>query len=353
MQFDAAHYLQICTQGYSYLSFDRSNIAFFPAFPVASRMLWYVTGSTPEFALLATVNIFTLLTFVTFAAYSRVRNRPCDGEAKLDCDATSATAYAMCYLAFMPLSVFLRLPYSESCFLFFALFAFYAMACDWHWGIVAMIASFCVASRPVGIAILLPLVMYSWRKSDGPFRILEVTGSVAVSLLGLGGFMLFQFYEFGSPFCFIQTQEHWRIRELSPMGKAYSLLTFEPIWATYVPGTSYYWGGEDIFVSLSFWNPIVFVGTFLLLVFGKKRRLLNHREVAFGIGVLAIPYLTKSYEWGMLSHARFSLVAFPAWTIAGQLLSRVSTESSVATIGLMTALLIAFAALFVNGLGIF
>ena len=95
-------------------------------------------------------------------------------------------------------------------------------------------------------------------------------------------------------------------------------------------------------LSLQFMNPIFFVGTGVLLAFGTWKRWLTSYEILVSIPLLAIPYFTKGYDNAMLSHGRFAAVVFPAYIVAGQLLSRLPRRAAWSIIAASAALFAAY-----------
>ena len=69
-------------------------------------------------------------------------------------------------------------------------------------------------------------------------------------------------------------------------------------------------------------NPIVFVATVLLIELGRRMRILTQTELAISGGLLVIPYVARAYEMAFNSQARFCLVVFPAYIVAGSYLAR-------------------------------
>ena len=148
-----------------------------------------------------------------------------------------------------------------------------------------------------------------------------------VGAWGLLAYMGYQYVEFGNPLAFAQTQEHWTFGipyHPEPGEKLESLLALEPIWGCYDPDSLRYWKrhGEspNIFFNLLFWNPILFVWALFLVLLGAFKSWLSGTEVVLGLGLLAIPYITRAYEMSMASHARFAAVVIPAYIVMGRLL---------------------------------
>jgi hypothetical protein len=155
--------------------------------------------------------------------------------------------------------------------------------------------------------------------------------------------MAFQQIEFGDALAFAKTQTYWRLRPDGGIAdKALSLASWEPIWAVYVPGSIGYFGGfagGHWHQRMGFFNPIFFCGTGVLIAVGAWKRWLTAYEALLSIPLLAIPYVTRSYEMCMESHGRFAAVVIPAYIVMGQLLARLpwwlaSSLLAVSAVGL-------------------
>ena len=70
---DGQWYKAIVQDGYSYSPSRRSNVAFFPAYPLLARVCARLTGLGAEQALLVVSNVFLVLTFVWLYRYSTER----------------------------------------------------------------------------------------------------------------------------------------------------------------------------------------------------------------------------------------------------------------------------------------
>jgi hypothetical protein len=174
---------------------------------------------------------------------------------------------------------------------------------------------------------------------------------VPLACWGILGYMLFQWLAFGAPLAFAKTQAHWRIRPGVSLGEqAISLMTLEPIWSVYDPSSPCYWrlhesDGNAVF-SMQFANPIYFVATAALIVFGGIRGWLNRNELALAAGLLLIPYVTRSHEMCMGSMGRFAAVAFPAYLVLGHILARMPGPAAALVLAISGFWMGIYAALF-------
>lgn len=329
---DGKWYKQIATDGYRYNPKARSNIAFFPVYPVLARGLIALTGMRAEVALLIVSNASLLAALAMLAFY--VRARYPDAPAEL-ADFTVLAA------ALFPTSCFFRLAYSESTFLLLAVLAMFAMLRRWPLWAIALVVGLATAARPVGIALLAPFTIQVWRRvgtahhsSSRPHRIARVARTaifltiyLPLACWGLAAFTAFQWRAFDDPFAVFKAHEQWRVRPLLAWpGKLAPLVTLEPLRAVYDRASPGFWASQDLhgipWFSLQFANPILFAAAALLIAFGGWRRWLSPEEWSLAALMLAIPYATRAYEMGMGSTGRFAAVVFPVYLVLGRLLLR-------------------------------
>jgi hypothetical protein len=328
---DGGWYKTIATKGYSYDPGRRSAVAFFPLFPLLGAGVVRLTGLEPTWALLVVAHASLAAAFVVAAAY--LRHRPCSDRATI--------SLALLALGLMPATFFFRMTYSESTFLLLSVLFLFGIQKAWPSLIVAVIAGFASASRPVGVGLLLPLLIYTWRGSPNPSAFLKRAAlAVPVGCWGLLAYAAFLYAEFGDPLAFAKTQKHWGSSTTS-LDKMLALSSYQPIWEPFLREPVTQW-------SVFTWeqlNPVYFVATIALIVFGAWRRWLNAYETTAAGMLLLIPYVTRAYEMDMASSARFAAVVFPVYLVLGEILSRLSLIVAVALLGISSFFLGAFSAL--------
>jgi hypothetical protein len=242
--------------------------------------------------------------------------------------------------------------YSDSLFLLLAILTLYGLARQWPILLVAVFVGLATATRAVGVALIPPLLLVGWRRYCCLGRRFAVlTLAALVCLWGLAGYMIFQYTRFGEPLAFAKTQVHWRFREKSSLQEQLlAVETLEPFWSVYDESSPAYWRRHDYELgpafSLQFANPIYFAGIAVLVSYGAWRRWLSVEEVLFAAGVLLIPYLSRSHEGCMNSHARYAMVAFPAYLVLGRLLGALPPLYTAAFLALSGFMLGTYAALF-------
>ena len=219
---DGRHYLEIVREGYSYDLQRRSNVAFFPLYPVLVAGVHRAAGLGVEWAGLLVAHVLLLAAFVLLAAYVQRRYFR---------DSPQSAAWAVLAFGLFPTTFFLRMSYSESTFLLLAVLAMFGIQRRWRPIVVAGIVGLATATRPVGVALLAPLWLYVWGRSEsreavsepsGPHpqplsrwrergvlkRLGRITCLTPLALWGLLGYMVFQYAEFGEPLAFAKTFEY-------------------------------------------------------------------------------------------------------------------------------------------------
>lgn len=342
---DGTNYRAIVVGGYAYDPGARSMVAFFPLYPLLARGVAAV-GVRPEAALLLVSNVALVLAFIVFHRYARLRHPEPDSPVPL---------YAVAALALFPPTMFFHMAYSEALFLGLTGLTLLAVQRDRHPLVVALLAGAATAVRPVGVALVPVVLLYLWRRS--PTTRSFCARAAWLAPLSCGGLLLYMAYQqfaFGEPFAFALTQQHWSVYpDRGLADRAVSLLTLEPVRGVYDPSSPRYWGAldrahEPVF-SLIFWNPIVFVAAVLTTIVGGTLRLLNAYEVTLSAGLLLIPYVTRSYDFSMLSMARFSAAVLPCYLVWGVLAAALPRPVLVGCAALGGFFLGVFAALFAAG----
>jgi hypothetical protein len=169
--------------------------------------------------------------------------------------------------------------------------------------------------------------------------------------------MAYQYVEFGNPFAFAQTQEHWKhqipVAHPTFAEKAWALVELEPIRGVFDPESRRYWRGADpshgVLSNLFFWNPVLFVTSAALVAWGAWRKWLTGPEVVLGAALLAIPYLTRAYEMSMASHARFAAAVVVIYPMLGRLLAALPPPAACVAVSLSAVLLSYWTALYTAG----
>lgn len=353
-RFDGLHYLEIAKEGYSFDPARRSTVAFFPAYPLITRMITVATGWNAALSLLIVSNAMLLASFIFYAAYLRCRSPALDPRSQ---------RLALLLFAFWPAAFFCRMSYSESTFLFFVLLFLCGVARSWPIFLVALLAGAATAARPVGLAVTAAFfyqLLTDQSRGSPERRVMLAVVLSPAACWGLLAYMGYQWAEFGDPLAFAQAQQHWTHGAYVDTGigdKVDALLAFEPIWSAYVPGSLNHWARnsrEDNFLfNLAFWNPLLFTLAFVLVLVGWASAWLTGPEVVLSLGLLLIPYATRAYEMSMASHARFAAIVLPAYIVLAKLLRKLPEGTEWVVLAALAALQMSWTALFAAGYSFF
>jgi hypothetical protein len=340
---DGGWYKQIVTNGYFYNPEKESTVAFFPLYPLLAASLIRITGLGPEAALLVVAHACLAAAFVLMAVYVRHRfptSPPAVGD------------YVLLSLGLMPATLFFRMAYSESLFVLLSILALLAMARRWPLLVVAAIVGLTTAARPVGVALLAPFLLHCWHRSSTRREFVIKTALLfPVACWGIAGYALYQAVRFGAPLAFVQTQSNWGRSADSLSEKLLSLLSYEPIWQVYDRVSPFYWGAQEPYPPNPFFcwsavNPLYFVVTLILILFGACKRWLSSYETLLALALLLIPYFTRAYEMAMASQARFAAAVFPVYLVLGNILARLPGPLPGGILGMSAFYLGVFSALF-------
>jgi hypothetical protein len=350
-RFDGLHYKSICVSGYQYDPSRRSEVAFFPVYPLLARGVMTAANGRPEWVLLFIANLSLVITFIGLYAYTLERYREVD----------SPTLPRNVLLAFgiLPMTFFFRMAYSESVFLAASIGTLLAIQRRLSVFWVALLSGLVTATRPVGIAFLPVFLWYSWQRSPNWRSFLAYSLYLApLASWGLLAYMAYQYAAFGDALAFAKTQQYWRSHADAPWAeKAWALLVLEPLWNLFSSSSGRFWRvhewhGNPIF-SLIAVNPIYFALTAFLIVFGALKRWLNSYEILLGIGLLLIPYVTRGYDNSMFSTGRFAAAVLPVYLVLGQLLNRAPAGLTSLFAAIGSFMLGAYSALFAAGYALF
>lgn len=314
VRWDSTLYLSIADHGYSFAGERWPNMAFFPLYPLLARATALLTGMGNLLALV-------LVAQVAFLAALLILYR------LLAADFGSTVAFrSLLLLIICPSSFFFGAAYSESVALLMLVTAVWALRHQ-RWWLAGVAGFFLALARLPGVVIAPMLVLayvqacnWNWRAIRWPIA------AALLPPLGLGLFMLFQWWQFGTPFAFMIAQRSWH-NSLSPP------------WV--LPQALY----DNIFVY-GYWPMAVFQGifwiAFLALTAGALRRMPLLYSITLVLMLLP-PYLS-SWPWSVSRHV---LLGFPAFVMLACWTERLWVRQML-IVG-MFALLGIVTMLFING----
>ncbi|MEW6155329.1 MAG: mannosyltransferase family protein, partial [Actinomycetota bacterium] len=303
VQWDSAWFHDVARNGYSYVPGEPSSAAFFPAYPLAMRLLSPATGNLLLAGIVVTVACGAA-SAVLFSTWARERLAP----------AAAATALALFLL--YPFSFFLAgAVYVEALFMASILAAFLLLERGhpvWA-GVAGAVAT---ATRHVGIAVCAGLVLRAlerrgglarppgrrWAVDVGRLRPADL--GVLLSAAGIGAFAVYLWAAFGSPLTFVDAQRGWGLQD--GLG---TYLKFDV------------WDEVRDFRSPFAWAVYMSHPAMTVLAVAFLPRVFRRFGTAYGAySVLAIvlPALALSNFFGM---GRYVIPAFPCFAAAGEWLS--------------------------------
>ncbi|MBO0919838.1 glycosyltransferase family 39 protein [Cellulomonas sp. zg-ZUI222] len=359
-QYDAGWYLEIVRAGYSYAPGQQSPVAFFPAYPLGVRGFGELLGDHQVAGQLLSV-LCGLVAVVLFALWTR-RRLP-----------RRTAVVAVAVLLLYPYAFFLYGPmYADALFLLSAIGAFVLLERRWYLaaGIVGAVAT---AGRPVGVAVAVGLVVRTleilaedrraarpgdlaaddppvagaggappvwpgWRDLVAAVRDVRLRHvGVLASGLGLAGWCLYLWLEFGNPLAFVEVESApgWN-QGVGPR-----------TWFKVVYAGTLIKGPYDIALLLTLQALACLCAVLLLR---RVQRLFGWGYAAYAAVVLLIPIIgTKDF----MGAGRYVLVAFPVMAAAGSFLADRQRRWVVpVTLVVSAALLVVLTYLFGRGVAV-
>ncbi len=302
-RWDSAWFVLIAKHGYAAAAHTE---AFYPLYPglvgVAGRALGghFVLGAVIV-SLAACLGAFVLLHRLAELHLGR------DGAWR-----------AVLYVALFPMALFLQAAYSESLFLLCAVATFW-LAERGRFAGAAAAAGCALLTRPTGIALVPPLVLFALRAPERRRALASLALVPALFLV----YPLALWQQVGDPLAFLHAElDPLWARHLSPAGPLGGIWGgLRAGWAALrqlVSGSNRhdYWPAVHDFTPLHVaainLEYLLFLALFLALAVVAWRRLGAAYGLYAAVG-LAIPLSFPSSRWPLLSMPRFVLVLFPCF----------------------------------------
>ncbi len=337
---DGVWYQRITARGYEYDPSKQSSVAYFPMLPALATTIRSTTGFDALTSLLIVSGVAHLATAITLVFYLQAHGDRHVAENTLLC------------LCLWPMSFFCRCAYTESLFMMWLVFAAYGLQQRWPLIWIAFLAGAATGTRSAGIAMLLPMLWEVHLRSRSRWQaLLTSLFIIPLSIWGLLSYMAYQYLTFGDAFAFATTQVHWSARpDLPWIERMFALVTLQPIWSLYVPGSSSNWATfervRNPLFSLCFWNGVYFTTCCGLIVYGAHKKLITTHEWLLAAGLLAIPYCLQGYRMMMMGHGRFTCVVFPMFIVLGKMMTKWPATATNVFLALMVVQLFYWPALF-------
>jgi len=151
-RYDSGWYHGIARDGYAWVEGGRSNLAFFPAYPLSMRHVGRLLGSRPHHLYLGGI----LISWVAFVVALLLLYRL----ARLDVDEEAALR-AVHYAALFPFAFFYGLVYSEALFLCLMVASFYGFRTR-NWALAGLAGAVAVCTRVNGIMAAPAMAWIAW-----------------------------------------------------------------------------------------------------------------------------------------------------------------------------------------------
>lgn len=199
-RWDSGWYVGIARDGYAYVPGGRSNLAFFPAYPLAMRAVGgLLGGETPHYFFGGVV-----VSWLAFAGAMVMLWKL----ARLDLSAEDADR-AVLYAAVFPFAFFFGLAYSESLYLLLMVSAFYAVRTG-HWLLAAAAGAIAMVSRVNAIMALPALAWLAWRTAAGDrHRLVSATLALLAMTLGFAAWCGYNYMLSGNPLEWMSSITRW------------------------------------------------------------------------------------------------------------------------------------------------
>jgi len=317
---DGGWYVQIAQHGYTFHPHQQSSVAFFPAYPLAVRVVGWVLPGGVDLAAVVVTMLSGALAFVLFERWCRLH---------LD---RVQTMWALAALAIYPYSWFLYgSAYADAFFLAAAIGAFLLLEHDRPVaaGLVGIIVT---AARPTGIAVLIGLVAVMIARRPSSARDRARGFGVGLAALGIVGWCTYLAVRFGHPFAFIETESaHGWDRG--------------PGLATWLKFDFFHAVVHDPWRG---WLPLAIQAAmcvaFLCTVPAVRRRFGTGYAVFVAAAVLIPAVSTDDF----MGTGRYVLAAFPVFALIGATLAR-RPVGRWAYVGMSTTAMVLGATLFATG----
>jgi len=199
-RFDSGHFQGIAWDGYAPLAGGRSNMAYFPVYPMLMRSVGRLFGRHHAIYFMAGIGVsWTCFVLAMVALYYL---------ARLDLPGRRAER-AVVLTAVFPFAFFFGVAYSESTFLLFTVLAFYLFRTQ-RWVLAGLCGAVATATRVPGIIMVPALAWVAWRSAEPSTR--DRTGAVAgvaLSACGFGAYCAYVYHLTGNPLEWAATLQRW------------------------------------------------------------------------------------------------------------------------------------------------
>jgi hypothetical protein len=316
---DGGWYQSIAAHGYA--ASGHQSLRFFPAFPMAGRVLGWIPGISPGTGLIIVANLGSLagMAVLWILVEREFGDRGLAGRT-------------VWLLALAPPAFTLVMAYAEGALLLCTTVTFLAIRSGrWWWAAAAGLAAGAV--RPIGLLLIVPVVIEAYRRRGGAGSVPAVASRLAAVIapaVGAGAYLAWVGSSFGDAFLPFRLQDQPGHRGVitSPVASMGHNL---------VAASHGHHLGSALHIP---WVAVCLV----LLVVAVRRLPLSY--AAFAAAVLVVSVASSNLD----SFERYALSGFPLVIAASTLTSRRGVERTVlvvAAVGMAGYSLLAFLGVFV------
>lgn len=340
VKFDAGWYRLIADEGYSFVSVDlQAPVAFFPAYPLLMRWVGFVLGGHPFVA-------GVLVTVASGLGAVALFSRWC-----ADRLSSPAVRFSVVALIVYPFAFFLfGAVYADALFLVAAVGAFVLLERD-HPVLAGLAGAVATATRPVGFALVVGLVVLAVVRRGGWRRLRPADAGVLLSAGGLAAWMTYLWVNFGDPLVFSKIQKAWG-QESGP-ATWFKFDLFDRVRAVACHTRGWLGGpaptcGPEYGSELLYTLGIVLQGALVVAALVAVPWIIRRFGVAYGLYTAAVvaPALLGSQDFQ--GSGRYLLAAFPVFALVGAAAERRPAVGRVA-MACSAVLLVVFTSLFARG----
>lgn len=216
-RWDGGQYLGI-VDGYGYEASQKSNVAFFPLYPMAITAVSKL-GLTPAVAAVLISHLCFL--FALYVLYDLCRTRWSDHIASM----------TLIYLVCFPTAFFFSAIYTESLFLLLTVGTFWCLERR-YWLAAGLVGALATATRFLGLALFPVALLYilqEWGQHSSirteVVRLSKRLLAVLLILGGIGSYSWFLLLRFGSGLAFLEAQNSWGAVGFNPILVTVSMLS--------------------------------------------------------------------------------------------------------------------------------
>lgn len=199
-RWDSGWYVGIARDGYAHVAGGRSNLAFFPAYPIAMRGAGHLLGGRTEDFFLGGV----LVSWVAFTGAMVMLWKL----ARLDLPAGDADR-AVLYAAVFPFAYFFGLAYSESLYLLLMVTTVWALRTR-RWIVASLVGAVAMVSRVNAVLALPALAWLAWRGAARDRHALISAGlALGAMAAGFAGWCGYTYMLSGNPLEWMASIRRW------------------------------------------------------------------------------------------------------------------------------------------------